>query len=304
MNVIKKTPITVEHHCLDLMFAPTRLKQRGKLSNLMASIEQHGQLVPAVIVTTENPQKWILIDGYLRLNALQRLSKDTIAAEIWDCDILQALSTLLTEHQSRLFEPLEEALLLRELHQRGLSQDAISCAVGRDRSWVCRRLSLIEYMPESILQAVLKGKLSLWSAQRVLTPVARANKIHADKLLSYLLKNHISTRDLQLFYEHYQRAHAQERSTMVNAPDLFFKAQKFVRVEKNAKNLRLGPEGKWCSMLSWLTINLKQIIELIPQVLYPHQASQERERLLNVFCQAKTQFDLLTANLQGMTDDP
>src|SRR5277367_5994078 len=147
-NAIKKTLMTVEHHCLDLAYAPIRLQQQGTLNKLIHSIEQHGQLVPVVIVAKAH-QQWVLIDGYLRLKALQRLGQDTIVAEIWDCDVLQALLALLTEHQSRPWEAIEEALLLKELQtQHCLSQRIIAKRVGRDKSWVGRRLSLIEHLPD------------------------------------------------------------------------------------------------------------------------------------------------------------
>jgi len=294
---IKKTLMTVEHHCLDLAYAPIRLYQRGKLNNLTASIEQQGQLVPVIIVAKD--QQWVLIDGYLRLKALQRLGEDTIAAEVWECDLAQALLFLLAEHQSRVWEALEEAMLLRELQtQHGLAQGAIAASIGRDRSWVCRRLALIEHMPEFILQAILKGTLSLWAAQRVLAPVARATPEHAEKLLSYLIKNHHSTRELQSFYEHYKRTHHQERSRMINEPGLFFKAQKMLRIEKDTKYLKEGPEGQWQSSLNSITWHLKQLITLAPQVFI----QQECHQLLNAFYQAKTNFDLLTEALGGFID--
>jgi ParB family transcriptional regulator, chromosome partitioning protein len=293
-NTIKKTPITVEQHCLDLAYAPIRLYQRTTLNKLVTSIEQHGQLVPVVIVE-RSPQQWVLVDGYLRLKALERLGKDTIAAEVWDCDLLQALLRLLAEYQSHPFEALEEALLIRELQtQYGLSQYAISERIGRDKSWVCRRLSLIEHVPDFILKPVLNGMLSLWAAQRILIPLARANTTHAEKLLQYLLKNHTSTRELQSFYDYYQGAHSQERSKMVNEPGLFFKAQKLLRITKEGKNLRLGPEGRWQAILALMTSQLKQLIELAPQTFYPHQALHEHQWLLTMFHQTKSQFDLLT----------
>ena len=89
---------------------------------------------------------------------------------------------------------------------------------------------------------------------------------------------------------------------MVNGPGLFFKAKKLILIEKEAKNLRVGPEGKWQSMLSWIASNLKQIIALTPQVVYPHQELQDCERLLTVFYQAQAQFNLLTEKLKGIVD--
>jgi ParB family chromosome partitioning protein len=293
-NAIKKTPMTVEHHCLDLAYAPIRLQQRGMLNKLKSSIEQHGQLVPVVVVA-KAPQQWVLVDGYFRVKALKHLGKDTIAAEIWDCDIAQALLVLLRKDQSRRFGALEEALLLRELQtQHNLSQHIIAERLGRDQSWVSRRLALIEHMPDFILKPVINGALSLWASQRILAPMARAIPAHAEKLLAYLLKNHTSTREIQSFYAHYQQSHSQRRSKMVNEPGLFFKAQNLIRVEKGAKNLRNGPEGKWQAKLTLIASELKQSIELIPEALYPNQGLEERMRLLGIYHQAKSQFDLLT----------
>jgi ParB/RepB/Spo0J family partition protein len=296
-NAINKTLMTVEHHCLDLAYAPIRLQQRGTLNKLLSSVEQHGQLVPVIIVA-KAPQQWVLVDGYLRHKALQRLGKDTINAEIWDCDLSQALLALLTKHQSRSWEAIEEALLLKELQtQHGLSQRAIAKWVGCDKSWVGRRLSLIEHLPEFILQAVLNGAVSLWAAQRILAPVARATTTHAEKLLDYLLKNHTSTRELQSFYDHYQRTHQLGRSKMVDDPKLFFKAQKLLYIERKAKNLRIGPEGRWQAKLSLMASELKQLIELTPEALYPNQGLEERERLLKAYHQTKSQFDSLTEKI-------
>ena len=123
------------------------LAQAGLLDRLAASIETHGQLMPVVVVPLPANQ-WVLMDGYLRLKALQRLGKDTVNVEVWACNPPQAILALLTGHQSRAWEAIEEALLLQELHtQHRLSQGTIANKIGRDKSWVCRRLSLLEQMP-------------------------------------------------------------------------------------------------------------------------------------------------------------
>jgi len=297
-KTIKKTPTTIEHHCLDLAYESMRVPVQRRLNQLMASIEHHGQLAPVIIVE-KSPQKWVLLDGYIRVKALRRLGKDTILAEVWHCEISQGLFELLKKHQSRGWEAFEEALLLKELQtQHAFSQDVIAQKIGRDRTWVCRRLALIEHMPDFITQAILRGTLSVWAAQRVLTPVARATLAHAEKLLKYLEKNPASTRELQSFYEHYQKSHSQRRAKMVNEPGLFFKAQNLIRVENGAKNLRNGPEGRWQAKLRLIASELKQSIALISEALYPNQVLEERMRLLGIYHQAKTQFDLLTEKVE------
>ncbi len=302
MNIPTKTLMTLEHHCLQLPYAPLRLQRHRLVNNLMISLEEHGQLVPVVVVPSVNHQ-WILMDGYLRANALRRLGKDTLAAEVWNCEPAEALLTLLTEHQSRAWETIEEALLLQELYtQHGLSQGDIATRLGRDKSWVSRRLSLLEGLTDPIREAIISGKLSLWNAARIIVPLARANAVHAEFLLQYLLKQPLSTRLLDNFYHHYQQSNQPQRSKMVNDFDLFFKAQASLVKEKQAHQLQEGPEGRWCSQLRFVKHTLTSLIALAVQVLTPAPDSLAYNEVLKVFNEAKTEFDVLTHTLRRLTD--
>jgi ParB family chromosome partitioning protein len=294
--------VTLEHHCLQLPYAPLRLQRHRLVNNLMTSLEEHGQLVPVVVVPSVNNQ-WILMDGYLRVNALRRLGKDTLAAEVWACDPAEALLTLLTEHQSRAWETIEEALLLQELYtQHGLSQSSIAARMGRDQSWISRRVSLLDGLTEPMRAEIISGKLSLWTATRILVPMARAIPAHAELLLQYLLKQPISTRMLDNFYQHYQRSNQQQRFKMVSDLDLFFKVQASLVKEKQAHQLQAGPEGRWCSQLRSVKHTLTSLIPLAAQVLTPVSDSPEYNEVLKVFNEAKTEFDILTHTIRRLTD--
>lgn len=302
MNAIIKTVMTIEHHCLQLPYASLRLHPRHRLDRLVLSMESQGQLVPVVVVPSV-PNQWVLMDGYLRVNALRRVGKDSVDAEVWDCELAQALLMLLTEHQSRTWDVFEEALLLQELHiHHGFSQNSLATRIGRDKSWVNRRLALLDNLSEPILQAITREKLSVWSATRIVAPLARANVIHGKCLLSYLLENFISTRDLKFFYDHYQRSNHQQRSNMVNDPGLFFKAQKLLAVEKQTKTLQAGPEGKWHSQLSFVRHTLASLIPLASHLFAPHPETHERIELINALHSVQTQFDLLTETVRGFVD--
>ncbi len=99
---------------------------------------------------------------------------------MWHCTLTEALIMLFKNHSLRSPGVFEEALLLHELHtQHSLSQQALATRVGRDQSWISRRLSLVEYLPESILESLSKGSLSLWTGVRILAPMARAIPKHA-----------------------------------------------------------------------------------------------------------------------------
>lgn len=262
-------------------------------------MESVGQLIPVTVIPTDANQ-WVLIDGYLRVNALRRLGKDVVEAQVWDCDATQALLRLLTEHQSRPWEMIEEALLLQELHkQHGISQSNLANKIGCDKSWISRRLSLLEHLSESILQAVIQGKLSLWSVTRIVTPLARANTIHGERILDYLTQHDHSTREIKMFYDHYQRSNQQQRSNMVNDPDLFFKAQKLLATEKQAHVLQAGPEGKWYSQLRLIQNTLASLIPLVPHLFTYNQDQQKITGLINALHAVHTQLDLLTQTVRS-----
>ena len=221
MATITKNLVTIEHHCLDLRYTHLRLhKKSSAQENLVSSIEQNGQLMPVIIIPGAQ-QNWILIDGYLRLQALKRLGADTVEAEVWQCDAMEALLAIIKMHSGRALEVFEEALLLKELHTKhDLSQNALSRHIGRDPSWVNRRLALIEFLPADTLQAMSNGEISLWVASRILAPLARANAEHAQMVLNYVRKNFHNTREMEAFYKHYQHSNRQERVNMVNKPAL------------------------------------------------------------------------------------
>lgn len=265
-------------------------------------MESVGQLVPVVVVPKENNQ-WILMDGYLRVNALQRIGKDVVDAEVWNCDVEAALVMLLTERQSRAWEAFEEALLLYELHtQHGVSQNNLANKIGRDQSWVSRRLSLASQLPSSVLEAIRQGKLSIWSAVRVLAPMARAIPEHAERLLEHVLKQPLSTRELKCFYEYYQQSTQPQRGKMVDEPALFFKAQKLVTLEKEASVLQAGLEGKWCSQLRVACQALASLLPVAPKLFTPYQDTNVITELITVLNNTQTQMNLLTQTIRSFPD--
>ncbi|HXW59986.1 MAG TPA: ParB/RepB/Spo0J family partition protein, partial [Myxococcota bacterium] len=279
MNMIAKQPITIEHHCLQMKYAHLRTLNRQSLEKLMISMERHGQLKPVVVVP-EAINQWVLIDGYHRVQALKLLGKDTIEAEVWDCDVTEALIMMLKNRSHRPFGILEEALFLHELYsQHGLSQEDLATRTGRDQSWISRRLSLVAHLPESIRLALSQGSVSLWVCVRVLAPMARAIPDHAQRLLGHLLKNAYSTRDMQFFYDHYQKSNHQARSRMLDDPALFFKAHKLLATEKQAAALRKGPEGEWRRQCQTLMATLSALNILAPGVFYRQTAEACRQSL-------------------------
>lgn len=242
-----------------------------RMQKLAASISRHGQLEP--LITVSEKKKFILMDGYQRYSALRYLGSDT--ADIRNIEITeeQSLLQLLTQRGERQWEAIEEAGIIQELrHRFSYSFSDIGKKIGRDKSYVKRRLDLIESLPEKILKQVLSGVISTWAASRVLVPLARANAEDAEKLAAHLDKSPLSTRQLKTFYDHYQKSNRKVRKRMIESPDLFIKTS--TTPEKD------GPEEQWLRDAGAVCGILGRLQKKADIVFYPRQEKKLRRKLL------------------------
>jgi ParB/RepB/Spo0J family partition protein len=280
-------------HALIPRFAALRLHDPARLGRLKASLERQGQLVPVVAVPEADKQgHWVLIDGYRRREALQSLGEDRIWVAAWERSVDEALMACLARAPDRAWEAIEEAALIEELARRHPLQ-AIAAQLGRDVSWVSRRLSLIKALPEDLLDQVRAGRMSLWAASRILVPLARANAEHARTLIGKLEQEPLSTRELKRLYERYEQAPRAQRQRLVENPGLFLKAVQTREEEAADKRLAAGPEGAWYHDLRVVSAILARLTGQVSTLFTPGQDVAERERLAQAFAPAKTQLERL-----------
>jgi len=295
----------LELHQLLAQFASLRVHEPRRLQKLIRSIERQGQLMPVVAVPADEEEvRWVLIDGYRRLEALHRLGKDLIWVDAWDCSVDKALLLCLSRGPERSWQAIEEAALIYELSRRH-SLRKIAASLERDVSWVSRRLSLFQALPGDLLEAVRQGRISLWAASRILAPLARANTAHARLLLAQLEQHPLSTRELKRLYSHYQQANQVQRERLVRDPGLFFQALETHEEATQTKRLAEGPEGAWCKDLTVVSQILKRLLGQVPTLFASEQVPEERKRLQQAFVQMKTRFERLEQALdEGVTHDP
>jgi len=250
----------VDLHRLELRFEATRIIDTAAVQRLAHSIQEYGQLVACIAAGDQDRGALILIDGYRRLSALKRLSADTALVQCWHCPVGPALAQMLAHSFSRAFDPMEEALMLRELiDSMGLSQREAARQCARDVSWVQRRLILLGALPQELVQAVRSGGVSSWAAARILAPLARANSAHASQLLASMGSDPLSTRELQAWFGHYQGAQHKQRQRMVEHPRLFIDSLNETQSERTAKDLRAGPEREVAGELGYLQALLRRV---------------------------------------------
>jgi ParB family chromosome partitioning protein len=280
----------IEMGQLQLRYAHIRIERPEKVLALANSIERYGQILP-VIVWREGEHSFVLIDGYLRVKALKRCLRDTVMAEIWEGKEEEALVEILARAHGRKWDLLEEAALLRELHdQYHLPQSRIASRVGRKQSWVSGRLALYHALSEDLLESIQKGTISTWAATRVVAPIARAIPEHAKMLSENLSKESLSTRELSLLYHHYQKANRKQRENIVCEPFLFLKALHAREEATEAKSLQEGSEGKWLRDLRVITHMLRGLRTRVPTLFYSDQSSLDRRILLGAFEDSQRRF--------------
>jgi ParB family transcriptional regulator, chromosome partitioning protein len=283
-------PTEVDLNRLDLRYAHTRVAKPKHVDMIANSIDRFGQITPVLIVPQD--EFLVLIHGYVRLAALRKLGRERIVADIDEVPEEQALFRLLADTEQRQWEAVEQAWIIRDLKERlGCSLHQIARGIGYDTSWVARRLSLIEGLPEDILRSVAKGQVSTYAATRVLVPLARANTDHASRLVAHLAHSPLSTRELSEFFKHYERSNKQTRERMIADPSLFAKAKKTKADKAVADSLHQGPEGAWIK--DWETIKAiaHRIARLVSTVIYPGQDESDRLRLMRPFNDVRAMMD-------------
>lgn len=215
----------LEFHQIATPYDKLRMRLPGVDSRLMTSLAQNGQLNPVLVVASEGePQAYVLIDGYRRISALQRMGRDTVQALQLSLCESAALIFWYCQQTSLRRCALSDGWLIRELMQlHGINQSEISRRLQRSDSWVSRRLSLITELPEFVQQQVRLGKLSAWAATKYFVPLARANRADCEKLAAQLGGQRLSTRQIHRIYVGYKRSDSEQRNKIASDPILYLK---------------------------------------------------------------------------------
>jgi ParB-like chromosome segregation protein Spo0J len=207
---------------IDLKHADLRIHDEAERRRLAASLAEIGQRVPVVVVAS-GPRS-VLIDGYLRVEVLRRLGRDTALATRWS---LGEADALIQRHHlaARSRSIIEEGWLLTHLcREEHIGLDELAARFCRSKSWVSRRLALVEKLGAPIQAKLRAGVLAPQAAMKYLVPLARANRAHLDRLLAALGSSRISVREVGALYAGWRRADAAGRERIVDDPHLFLKA--------------------------------------------------------------------------------
>jgi len=145
-----------------------RLPDAAGEAAMVGSLARYGQVSPvAVCLREERPE---LLDGFKRLTATRALpGVSSLQARLLVVDerVAKAIILGLNGIGHRMQE-LEEAWIVHALvREDGLSQLQVGELLGRHKSWVCRRLALLERLAEECREDLRLGLLSPTMARQL-----------------------------------------------------------------------------------------------------------------------------------------
>jgi len=165
---------------IDRRFASLRLVCAGELRRLRGSIEREGVRHPVLVSSAVQADCWVLVDGFKRLRVAEALGLECLWAQVVALDAAQSKAAMVHANRSqRGLSDVEEAWIVRALiREHGLRQAAVGQLLGRDKSWVCRRLKLAESL-DAVLQEDLRLGLLSATTARELARLPRGNPLRA-----------------------------------------------------------------------------------------------------------------------------
>ena len=149
-------------------FRRYRLRVPQAVQTMAQSLRRWGQCAP--IVATLREEKPQVLDGFTRWEAAQQVrGMTTLLVRLIEVDDQRAKAAIYGLNQTgrRPYE-LEEAWLVQALvREDGLSRCEVAELLGRHKSWVCRRLALLEKLSDDVRQELEVGLLTPTAAREI-----------------------------------------------------------------------------------------------------------------------------------------
>jgi hypothetical protein len=164
---------------IDVRYGRYRLSVLEADEAMGRSLRRYGQIAPLVVCLREEVP--VLIDGFKRVRSARSLKGfETLSARRIEVDERGAKAAMYGLNRTgRHFGELEEAWLVQALvREDGLSQVEVAALLARHKSWVCRRLAMMEKLAPAAQEDLQLGLLSPTMA-RQLTRLPAGNQEEA-----------------------------------------------------------------------------------------------------------------------------
>jgi len=175
-------------------YARYRLHDAAAEQAMARSLRRYGQIAPVVVCVRDGNHE--LIDGFKRLAAARQVSSlRKLSARLLDADDRAAKAAIFCLNRGGgRTRDLEEAWIVQALvREDGLSQVEVAALLGRHKSWVSRRLAMVERLSESAREDLRLGLLSPASARQLI----RLPAGNQDQVVTVVRRESLSCQELQ-----------------------------------------------------------------------------------------------------------
>ena len=177
---------------IDETYGRLRLINPRADANMVESMRRFGQLTPMMVSRT-GKSRYEMVDGFKRLRACRHLGVESIRVGVLEGHG-RVIKTAIVQlnRKGNSIRDIEEALVVQSLHREDqLDQVEIAALLGRGKSWVCRRLALVEKLAEDVLENMRLGLITATHG-RELVRLPRGNQKQTSECV---LKHHLSSRE-------------------------------------------------------------------------------------------------------------
>ena len=285
----------LEFHQLDLRYEALRRRAPEREKRLLGSLALVGQQAPIVVVAGQ-ASRLVVVDGYKRIRALRRLKADTVLSTQWDLDEAEALILERLMRAAGGDDAFEQAWLLHALQEQfDLCHEELAQRFDKSRSWVCRRLALVETLPQKIQQRVRSGQLVPHAAMKYLVPMARANHKDALALVEALGNRKPTSRQMGALYGAWLGGDPQQRQRLLGDPWLFLRAQEETQRQDDADR---PPGHRLLAGLCGIAASSRKVSKWLHEGLAQKLTADEREEVRRCQAQARADSEALFHQLE------
>lgn len=213
------------------------------------SLDRYGQLSPVVACLEKGTLQ--IIDGFKRLSAARRVPVlGRLRTRVFEGDERTAKAAILGLNRvAGRTRDLEEAWIVHALvREDGLSQKDVAALLGCHKSWVCRRLALLERLGPEAKEKIRLGLLSATVARELI----RLPQGNQPRLLEVMRREELSRPETKAVVDLLLAAttKAQQDFVLTKPREAIAQARGSGIVPADP---RLSPEGRRVSKrLSWL----------------------------------------------------
>lgn len=242
---------------------------------MAGSLRRWGQLAPVVACVRD--ERLELIDGFKRLAAARQIRElPSLSVRVLEVDERTAKAAILgLNRDQRPVRELEEAWVVQGLvRDDGMTQVEAAHLLGRHKSWVCRRLALLEKLSVSVKEDLRLGLVGP-SLARELTRLPTGNQ---EALLALVRRETLTAQEVSGVIDLLQGASPEQAAFVLQKPR---EALALVHgVPPALRDPRLSRAGNW--LARHLTGALEALVRVENWLRTPNERelrAQDREIL-------------------------